>query len=575
VSEHKIRRALFRAPNWPGVVVGLVFWWCSLIPSMMPRTWAVQAAISAICTAIGYALGTLGRAVVRAVRRRRPSAGGSSSASGPQLARWATMVAVVGLGAVGSWFWVRWQDQQRELVSLDPVAPASVLPMLVVTVVLTVVLGLVGRLVGGGVRRLDRWNRRHLPGPLALPTTIILVLLVSGYLVRDVAFDAFTSWADRTFSLVDEGTNEGTEQPTVATASGSPDSLVDWDDLGVQGRDFVAQSTTEADLQAFAEASGGDPRDVVAPVRAYAGLRSADEVDERAELAVADLERAGGFDREILVVATSTGTGWIDPDAARAIELMHGGDTAIVSMQYSFLPSWISFITDLDRASEAGAALFHATYEAWKELPEDDRPRLIAFGLSLGAYGAGGAFAGASADVSVANITTRSDGALFVGTPYATPILRQLVDERQPGSVAWAPIVDDGEVVRFETRDPDQPRPEGPWPEPRVAFVQHPSDPVTHWYYNWWWRKPAWMDQPRGYDVPQKSTWIPIVTGTQGVFDLMAGFSAPPGFGHDYRLDYPAAWASVAPPEGWSDEDTAALEAFTQAEREAAATEGG
>ena len=52
-------------------------------------------------------------------------------------------------------------------------------------------------------------------------------------------------------------------------------------------------------------------------------------------------------------MATSIGTGWIDPDASRALELMHGGNTAIVSMQCSFLPSWISFVTDLDRAADA------------------------------------------------------------------------------------------------------------------------------------------------------------------------------------------------------------------------------
>lgn len=75
------------------------------------------------------------------------------------------------------------------------------------------------------------------------------------------------------------------------------------------------------------------------------------------------------------------------------------------------------------------------------------------------------------------------------------------------------------------------------------------------------------MDSPRGFDVPRKASWFPIVTGVQGVFDLMAGFGAPPGHGHDYRLDYPAAWADVVPPEGWTAEDTASLEAFTQAER--------
>jgi uncharacterized membrane protein len=574
VKDRPILRALFRTPNGPGVVVGLVFWWFSLVPSLLPRGWTVQAAVSAICVAIGYALGTLGRWLVRTVRDGRPGPAIVRGRVPESVPRWVAVGApILLLVLVGCWSWVRWQDQQRALVSLDPVAPASVVPMLLVTVVLTVVLGLLGRLIGGAVRRLDRWNHRHLPRPLAVPATVLLVLVIGGFLVRDVAFDRFTSWADASFSLVDDGTNEGTVQPTAATVSGSPDSLVDWDDLGVQGRDFVAQATTEQDLLAFA-AAAGRPDEVTEPVRAYAGLKSGDSAEERARLVVEDLERAGGFERDVLVVATSTGTGWIDPDAARAIELMHGGDTAIVSMQYSFLPSWISFITDLDRASEAGAELYQATYERWSELPEDDRPRLIAFGLSLGAYGADGAFTGTEADTSVANIVSRSDGALFVGTPYATSILRQLVDERDPGSPPWAPIIDDGAVVRFETRDPGQPQPEGPWPEPRVLFFQHPSDPVTHWYYNWWWSKPEWMDQPRGYDVPQEAGWFPIVTGVQGVFDLMAGFSAPPGYGHDYRLDYPEAWSQVVPPEAWTEDDTAELEAFTQAERDAAA-EGG
>lgn len=52
---------------------------------------------------------------------------------------------------------------------------------------------------------------------------------------------------------------------------------------------------------------------------------------------------------------------------------------------------------------------------------------------------------------------------------------------------------------------------------------------------------------------------------------LLAGFAAPPGHGHDYRLDYPSTWAAVVPPDGWTDDDTAALEVFAQAERDAAA----
>ncbi len=573
-------RALLRRPTTPGLVIGAVFWWFSLVPSLLPRSWVVQAAVSAICVGIGYAIGTLGGWIVRRLRGERPPLTATLVAAADarrpdRLPAWVVIaIPTLCLVVVGCIFWVRWQDQQRRLVAMDPVAATSTVPMIVVTIVLATIVFIIGRLVGGAVRRVDRWNRRHLPGALALPATILLVILVGGFLLRDVAADAFIGWADRSFSVVDAGTNEGTTQPTAPTVSGGPDSLVEWDDLGRQGRDFVARATSDEDLRAFATTVGADPETVVAPVRAYAGMDSASDVEERAALAVADLVRAGGFDREVLVVATSTGTGWIDPDASRAIELMHGGDTAIVSMQYSFLPSWISFITDLDRASTAGAVLYRAVHEEWQQLPDEDRPRLIVFGLSLGSYGATAAFTGQEAATSVDNVVARSDGALFVGTPYATELLRQVVDQRDGGSPAWAPIFDDGATVRFETRDPGQPQAAGPWDEPRVLFFQHPSDPVTHWYYNWFWSTPEWMDSPRGYDVPATASWFPIVTGVQGVFDLMAGFSAPPGYGHDYRLDYPAAWAAVVAPDGWTDDDTTALEEFTAAERAAVAADG-
>jgi uncharacterized membrane protein len=367
----------------------------------------------------------------------------------------------------------------------------------------------------------------------------------------------FGSWANSAFGVVNDGTNEGTEQPESPTVSGSPASLVPWDTLGVQGRDFVAQATTPEELAAF----HGEDAALEEPVRVYVGLDSADSAADRAALAVEDLERAGGFDRELLVVATTTGSGWIDPDAAEAVEQLHAGDTAIVTTQYSFLPSWIStLVDDDDVATSAAAELFNAVEDRWSERPEDDRPQLVVFGLSLGSYGAEAPFAGPDAETSLANLVARTDGALLVGAKSDNPIHRQLTAARDAGSPAWQPVVDDGRTVRFVTRDPDAVEPTRAWDEPRVVYIQHPSDPVTFWSFDSFWSRPEWMDDPRGYDVPGGGPWVPIVVGTQGVFDLMAGFGAPPGFGHDYRLDYVDGWARVAPPDGWTEADTERLE---------------
>ena len=61
---------------------------------------------------------------------------------------------------------------------------------------------------------------------------------------------------------------------------------------------------------------------------------------------LSELERTGAFDRKVLVIVPTTGTGWINPVAARSLEMMYNGDTAMVGSQYSYLPSWISFLGD-------------------------------------------------------------------------------------------------------------------------------------------------------------------------------------------------------------------------------------
>ncbi|MGY6500396.1 MAG: alpha/beta hydrolase [Acidimicrobiales bacterium] len=547
------RRTILAPLSLAGSAAALLFWWQSLFPTQMPRTWVAQAAISAICLTIGYAIGVLAARVLMPLLRWLDAVPGPQHRS---QARQTMLVVAALVVAVGAVVWPRWQNEQRELVDLGPISTLQTLPMLVLTVVLAVVLGLIGRVIGRGVVRLHRFNRRHLPGPLAQPATIVLVILIAGFLLRDVAFQRFVDSANTAFGTLDTTTSEGTEQPDATTVSGSPSSLVDWDSLGIQGRDFVAQATSLDDLRAF----HGSSADVVDPVRVYVGLRTAPSPEERADLAVRELERTGASERSILVVTTATGTGWVDPDAAVAIEQMHAGDTAIVTIQYSYLPSWISSLVDQGNATEAGAVLFDTVHAWWSDLPADDRPQLVVFGQSLGSYGAEAAFAGPTGYTSLANMVARTDGALFTGPTHGNVVWGQLTAARDAGSPAWSPVIDEGRSVRFATRDPDAATLPGTWEHPRILYIQHPSDPVTFWGIDSMWSPPEWMDDPRGHDVPTRGDWFPVVTGVQGVFDLMAGFGAPPGFGHDYRLDFVRGWADVAPPDGWTSDDTRRLE---------------
>ncbi len=554
------RRALIKIPQPAAAWTALIFVWFSFRPSLLPRDAVTQGVVTALSAALGLGLGTLAAASVRKVLDllKMPV---------PKLItayRWqvfgisSAVVAIVGLIR-----WLGWQNDQRDLVTMDHLAPASALVALAVAVIVTIVFVAIGRIVSHPVRLLDRVLCRKLPIVAARSIGVVVTVLIAVFITRDVVIQWMVNSVNSSYSYVDTTTDEDIHQPIVPTSSGGPGSLVRWDDLGNQGRTFAGSATSIADLQGFA----GPDAQVMDPIRAYAGLRSADSAEARADLAVQELERTGAFDREVLAVVTVTGTGWINPDAARGLELMHGGNTAMVAIQYSYLPSWISFLVDLDKASESGAALFEAVHERWEALPVDARPRLVVYGESLGSFGSEEAFARPQLDESISNTLDQTDGVIWVGPTFANPIWQQVVAGREPSSPTWFPTL--GEDSRVEVLGrPDDPYASGHGDgKSRVVYLTHPSDPVTWANIDTLWTPPKWMDSPVGYDVSGSTQWFPGVTLIQSLFDLMAGFSAPAGHGHDYRPSLASGWASVVAPDGWTAADTERLQATIDAER--------
>ena len=171
-----------------------------------------------------------------------------------------------------------------------------------------------------------------------------------------------------------------TAAPTTRLRSGGPESLVSWESLGHQGRLFVHGATTVDELSVFNGARATEP------IRAYAGLNSADTIRETAQLAARELQhrRVGPFRRR----RRHHDRYRLDQQgrsrrAGVHVQRRHRD----VSMQYSFLPSWISFLVDKENARQAGQALFEAVDELVREMPEAQRPKLVVFGESLGSFG--------------------------------------------------------------------------------------------------------------------------------------------------------------------------------------------
>ena len=547
---------LLTRPAWSGLALGLVFWLQSLTPTLIPRPWLTQGLVSGVCLAIGYGIGAVAGRLIDEILSR------TSHGPSPRQRRGAWLVlGVCWLISLvwGAALWLGWQQDQLELMDMPSVTFLDSVWMTVAGAASATALVLVGRLLARGVTAVHRGVQRHVPVRVAAtPMTVGLVALTT-LLVGGLMFAGLNVSANSFFGAHNERTEAGITQPSSAKVSGSPASLVSWDSLGRTGRDFVAEATSPEELARF---HGADARPVE-PVRVYAGVRSADTLQERADLAVRELERAGGFDRAVLAVWVPTGSGWMIPEAAEALEQLYAGDTAIVGMQYSYLPSLLSVFLDPGLAARAGAVLFNTVAAHWSHLPAASRPKLLLFAKSLGTAGVEAPFAVVDATSSLNNLTARTDGALIVGAKYLNPILSQLTDERDSGSPVWQPVFDGGRTVRFLNRDPaPQHQPSASWTGPRVVYLQHPSDPVPFWGVSALWKPPAWMDKPRGYDVPAAARWFPIASAVQAVADQIHQLSPPAGFGHDYATDYVDGWAAVLPPDGWTDNDSQRLEKF-------------
>jgi uncharacterized membrane protein len=335
--------------------------------------------------------------------------------------------------------------------------------------------------------------------------------------------------------------------------SGSSKSLVSWASLGAQGRARVAAVPLRSDIESL---TGGPAME---PLRVYVGLNSAETVEQRAELALAELKRESAFDRALLVIATPTGTGWVDPAGMAPLEILYRGDVASVSVQYSYLPSWLSLLVEPDYGADTARAVFRVVYDYWRTLPKERRPRLYLFGLSLGAR---------NSDLSADFFDVLADpyqGALWVGPPWDSETWRRVTAMRAAGSPVWLPRFRDESLFRFATQRNELNDAKTRWGPMRMVFLQYPSDPIVFFEGASLWRPPSWMRQ-RAPDVAPEIRWIPVVTFVQQICDMMTATMTPRGVGHVYAAaHYLDGWIAVTQPQGWNEESLSRLREWLDA----------
>ncbi len=540
-------RRIWQSFSSVGLLLGTLFAAFSLTPSLLPRSALMQGLLAGFSLVAGYAIGAFFGWLWRYLEL---------PIAGPRRARIVRIVAgllCLLIGVVFLWRAPGWQDSIRRLMDMEPVESTRPLVVGLIAVAVFVVLLIAARLF----RRTYRWIAirlrpfipRRVSNVVAIAVAAALFWsLTDGLLVRYVMHVS-----DESFQQLDALMEAEVEQPRHPLTTGSAESLLTWESLGRAGRQYVSTGPTAGELEAFF----GEP--TPEPIRVYVGLNSADSVQARARLALAELQRTGAFQRDVLILVTPTGTGWVDPGAMDTVEYLHRGNVASVAVQYSYLASAIALMVEPENGAATAQALFAEVYGHWTTLPRDRRPRLYLHGLSLGALNSDRSFE--IYDV----IGDPFDGALWSGPPFRSETWRTATRRRVPGSPAWLPRFRDSTVIRFTDQRNRLRMPGVRWGPLRIAFLQYATDPITFFGPSLLWRRPEWLQAPRGADVTPELRWIPVVTMLQVAADMRAGDITPAGHGHNYAPDdYIDAWLALTEPPGWTEADIRRLKATFQ-----------
>ena len=524
-----------------GVLTGVILFGASLTPSLMPRDPVMQGLLGGVVAALGYGFGL---AVLWLYQFMELPMLPNSWRPALKILLYGS-AAVIGIYSLSHA--ADWQNSTRSVMGLDPVATAHPWTVAAVSLGVFLVLWISTHFFGFVLYHVNEILMSYLPTRtgMVIGTALVLWLfwaVIDGALVR-TTFKA----ADKSFETADTFFEPDIPQPTDPKKTGSTASLVDWQEMGRWGRHFVSKAPTKKEISEFATG------EIKEPVRVYVGRRSADSPRERAELALQELIRTGGFERSALVVVVPVGTGWLDPGGHDTLEFMLGGDVATVAVQYSYLTSGLSLLSNPEYGVQQARELFDVIYHYWTELPKDTRPKLYVHGLSQGAL---------NSQLTLPLLDVLGDpinGAVWTGSPFLSPFWQDVRTSRQPDSPAWRPRYGNGSLVRVVNQTGGWDVDGATWGPIRIVFLHYGSDPIVAFTFDTAFRRPDWLNQPRAPDVSPDLRWFPVVTMLQIALDMMISLDIP-RYGHYYIApDYIDAWASVTDPPDWSDEQAEKL----------------
>ncbi len=163
--------------------------------------------------------------------------------------------------------------------------------------------------------------------------------------------------------------------------------------------EFISGARDSADISRITDRPASTSHRIYIPVDA------APTHTQRAQTAVAATDLAGGLQSEAVLVIIPTGSGWVNPRIVRTMEELYDGDLTTVAVQYGTMPSWQAYLRGGAGVHESAAELVRAMRARIDRLPAEQRPKLLVYGESLGAWGLLPTLQGADSGVDAALLT--------------------------------------------------------------------------------------------------------------------------------------------------------------------------
>jgi uncharacterized membrane protein len=238
---------------------------------------------------------------------------------------------------------------------------------------------------------------------------------------------------------------------------------------------------------------------------------------------------------------------------------MTRGNIASVTMQYSLRPSVLS----LDRVAEGRLQyrmLIDAIHNQLAERPAGQRPRVVIFGESLGAWTSQDAFEHRGTQ---GLLDAAIDRAIWIGTPYMSKWEQEALGSNRPD-------VDRSLLGRFNDFGQLQALGREARERLRYVLITHDNDGVACFGLDLLARAPDWLGpaETRPAGVPKTEQWQSPATFIQTLIDMKNSANEIPGQfaarGHDYRADLARFVREVYALQA-SDEQLASIEAALRA----------